>query len=86
MVTPDWEEITGLVHDLFHMDESIDLTVLKERFKGEPLYLDVIDAIIGLSSCEATVREKKCAQHRKTQYMLEDGKLWFVGGGSGTRA
>ena len=85
-VSPDWEEITGLVHDLFLVDESTDLTVWKERFKDKPLYLNVIDAIIGLSSREATVREKKRAQHRKTQYMLEDGKLWFVGGGNSTRA
>ena len=85
-VTPDWEETMGLVHDLYHVAESLDLTVLQERFKDEPLFLDVIDAIIGLSSSNATVREKKRAQHRKTQYMLDEGKLWFVGGGSGTRA
>jgi transposase InsO family protein len=85
-VTPDWEEVTGLVHDLYHVAEPHNLTTLKERFKEEPLYLDVIDAIIGLSSHNATVKEKKRAQHRKSQYMLEDGKLWFVGGGSGTRA
>jgi hypothetical protein len=85
-VTPDWEEITGLIHDLYQVAELPDLTVLKERFKEEPLYLDVIDAILGLSNREATVRKKKCAQHRKTQYMLDDGKLWFIGGGSGTRA
>jgi len=85
-VTPDWEEVMGLVHDLYHIVDLPDLMVLKERFKDEPLYLDVIDAIIGLSSREVTVREKKRAQHRKTQYMIEDGKLWFVGGGNGTRA
>ena len=33
-----------------------------------------------------TVREKKHAQHRKTQYMLNEGKLWFIGGSSGTQA
>ena len=29
-VTPDWEEVTGLVHDLYHIVELPDLTVLKE--------------------------------------------------------
>jgi len=86
MVTPDWEETTGLIHDLYHVAESQNMTTLKERFKEEPLYLDVIDAIISLSSHDATVKEKKCTQHRKSQYMLEDGKLWFIGGGSGTWA
>ena len=85
-VTLDWEETMGLVHDLYHVVESLDLTVLQERFKDEPLFLDVIDAIVGLSSNNVTVQEKKRAQHRKTQYMLDEGKLWFVGGGSGTRA
>jgi len=62
-VMPDWEETTGLVHDLYHVAESLDLTVLQERFKGEPLFLDIIDAIIGLSSNNVTVWEKKRAQH-----------------------
>ena len=85
-VTLDWEEVTGLVHDLYQVAELPDLTVLKERFKDEPLYLNVIDVIIGLSDHKAMIKEKKRAQHRKTQYMLDNGKLWFVGGGSGTRA
>jgi len=58
-VTPDWEEITGLVHDLYLVAEAPDLTVLKERFKNEPLFLNVIDAIIGISSGNTTVWEKK---------------------------
>ena len=49
-VTLDWEEVTGLVHDLYHLVEMPDLTVLKERFKNEPLFLDVVDTILGLSS------------------------------------
>jgi len=85
-VTPDWEEVTGLVHDLYSIMELPDLSVLKKRFEGEPLYLNVIDGIVGLSFRNATVREKKRAEHRKMQYMIEDGKLWFIGGGSGTRA
>ena len=85
-VTPDWEEVTGLIHNLYHIAKLPDLTVLKVRFKGEPLYLNIIDAIIGFLSQETTIRERKHAQHRKTQYMLEEGKLWFNGGGSGTRA
>ena len=59
---------------------------MKKRFEGEPLYLDIIDVIVGLSFCNAMVREKKRAEHRKTQHMIEDGKLWFIGGGSGTQA
>jgi len=82
-VTPYWEEEMGLIHDLYQAAELPDLTVLKERFKDKPLHLDILDAITGFSSWEVTVHEKKCAQHRKTQYMLDDGKLWCVRGGSG---
>jgi len=79
-------QVMGLVHDLYQVEELPDLTVLKERFKDEPLYLNVLDVITGFSSWEVTICEKKHAQHRKTQYMLDDGKLWFIGGGSGTHA
>ena len=85
-VTLAWEEVTGLIHDLYHIAELSDLTVLKERFKSEPLYLDIIDAIISSSCQEMTIRERKRVQHRKTQYTLEEGKLWFIRGSSGTRA
>ena len=62
-VMPDWEEVTGLVHKLYHVAELPDLTVLKEQFKDEPLFLDIIDAILGISSNNATIQEKKRAQH-----------------------
>jgi len=77
-VTPDWEEVMGLVHDLYQVMELPDLTVLKEQFKDEPLYLDVLDTITGFCSREVTLCEKKRAQHRKTQYALNKGKLWFI--------
>lgn len=54
-VTPDWEEVTGLVHDLYHVAETPDLTILKERFKNEPMFLNVVDAILGLSSTNVTI-------------------------------
>ena len=85
-MTPDLEEITGLVHDLCHVLELLDLMVLRSRFKDEPLYLDVLDMIVGLSLRDATVHKKKQAQHRESQYMLEEVKPWFIGGGSGVWA
>jgi hypothetical protein len=32
------------------------------------------------------LRERKRARHRAARYMIEEGKLWYVGGGTGTRA
>ena len=28
------------------------------------------------------IREKKRAQHQASEYMIEDGKLWHMGGGT----
>ena len=78
-VTPDWEEITGLVRDLYLVAETPDLTVLKERFKDEPLFLDVVDAIIGLSSGDTTAWEKKRAQHRKPSIFSRMGNCGLLG-------
>ena len=58
-VTLDWEEVTGLVHDLYHVAGVPELTVLKERFKNKPLFLNVVDAILGLSSTNTTIWERK---------------------------
>ena len=45
----------------------------------------VIEAL-ELINREALVREKKRAQHQASEYMIEEGKLWHVGGGIKARA
>ncbi|KAJ3765042.1 hypothetical protein FB446DRAFT_834202 [Lentinula raphanica] len=45
----------------------------------------VVSAIGGLRS-ESSMRVKARAQHRVKGYMVEDGKLWKVGGNGGARA
>jgi hypothetical protein len=86
-VNPDWEERAGLVFDIHQVEvqPSIDVSALKTRFKDEPLYLNVIDALEGLAS-NASIHEKARARHRASQFMIEHGKLWFVGGGTKARA
>jgi hypothetical protein len=47
-VNPDWEEHTGLVHDIFRVTptDGTDLTnVLETHFTMEPLFLQVVLAI-----------------------------------------
>ncbi|KAF7330052.1 Retrotransposon-like family member [Mycena kentingensis (nom. inval.)] len=58
---------------------------LRERFRSEPLYLEVIDALAELDF-GAEERERKRARHRASQYFIEGGKLWRLGGVSGGRA
>ena len=49
-----------------------------------PLFWDVIDALEGIQS-GIGLRERKRARHHAKRYMIEDGKLWFVGGGTCAR-
>lgn len=56
-----------------------------ERFANEPVFLEVIKAITQMRS-NAPLRERKKARHQASQYMVEDGKLWRLRGGTTVRA
>jgi transposase InsO family protein len=94
-VSPDWEARSGIVNDLFtvSIEEATYLVMpvpegtaaLRERFKEELMYLQVIDALTELDF-GADERERKRARHRASQYFIEEGKLWRLGGGAGVRA
>ena len=86
-VSEDWEANTGLTHDIFHTSttETPEIAKLRERFKDEPIFAEVIDAILGLDQ-DTNLRAKKHARHRASEYMIEDGKLWRIAGGHHTRA
>ncbi|KZP25679.1 hypothetical protein FIBSPDRAFT_661845, partial [Athelia psychrophila] len=92
-VNPDWEETTGLTHDMFAAtDEEAEheggwmySTKLRERFAEEPIFLQVIDALWNLDKGK-TVREKRRARHRALGYWIEGDKLWRLGDGRSTRA
>jgi len=81
-VNPDPEAITGLVNDIFTLDK-LDHTyqILRERFTNEPLYLEVIDAILNVDT-KTSVRDRNRARHRASQYMIDNGKLWRLHGGT----
>ena len=84
-VNPDWERQAGLAYDVYCITPSPENAILRERFKAEPLFLDVIDALEGVRKSK-NLREQKRAQHRALHYMIEDNKLWHVAGGTRTRA
>jgi hypothetical protein len=86
-VSEDWEANVGLTHDIFQLsnDETTEIANLRERFKDEPIFAEVIDAILGMDQ-HTGLRQKKRARHRASEYMIENGKLWRVAGGHGTRA
>ena len=86
-VSEDWEADTGLTHDIFHlsMAQTPEMAKLRERFKDEPIFAEVIDAILEMDQ-DTNLRTKKHARHRASEYMIENGKLWHVPGGHHTRA
>jgi len=48
MVSPNIDEVTSIVHDLFHMEVSPEATALKEHFSNEPMFLEVINTLLEL--------------------------------------
>jgi hypothetical protein len=83
-VNPDWEAATGLTHDIFQVSTSEQENLLRERFKDEPIFLEVVEAILELDQGKSIQNCKK-ARHRASQYLIEDGKLWRVSGGTKVR-
>jgi transposase InsO family protein len=86
-VSEDWEVTAGLTHDLFHVAgaTSEEMSTLRERFRDVPMLLEVIDALLELDQ-GTSLRKRKRARHRASEYMISDGKLWRVAGGHRTRA
>jgi transposase InsO family protein len=91
-VSPDWETREGITNDVFGVDPTPTMVQiqprqaeLRRRFEGEPLYLQVIDALEEIDG-PWTLRSRIRAKHRASQYMIDDGKLWFIAGGTGVRA
>ena len=81
-VNPDWEERTGLVHDIFRVtptDGTDSTDALETHFTMEPLFLQVVLAIRDKDHALA-LRDCKWAQHCASKYQIDDGKLWLVGG------
>src|ERR1700678_1349937 len=84
-VNPDWEEGEGLVFGINQVSVTPDITALHEQFKDEALLQQVVDTLQGINRVLG-VRETKRARHRASNYMIDDNKLWFLGGGTPTRA
>ena len=87
MVSEDWESNIGITHNIFHTTDATtpEIAKLRERFKNEPIFAEVINAMLELDQ-GVSLRQRKRARHRASEYMIEGGKLWRVAGGHGTRA
>ena len=86
-VSEDLETTAGLTHDIFYTTDPMapEVAQLRDRFKDEPIFLEVINALLNLDHGK-NVRLHKRARHRATEYMIEGDKLWRIAGGHQTRA
>ena len=86
-VSEDWETAAGLTHDIFYTTDPAtpEVAQLRNRFKDEPIFLEVIDALLNLDHGKS-VRLRKRARHRASEYLMEDNKLWKIAGGHHNRA
>ena len=86
-VIPDWEDARGLEYDLFSVADASSDTHhnLRKRFKDELIFVEVVDALLGLNK-DSSTNDRKRAAHRAEGYFVKDGKLWRVGGATPTRA
>ena len=81
-VSPDLDDTTGVVHDMLQIKISDEHAALRNRFNGEPVFSQVIDAFLKMDH-GTRICEWMHAQHCALNYPIADGKLWFVGGGTG---
>jgi hypothetical protein len=87
-VSEDWEANSGLVNDILFNNSVIEpqlTTKLQEWFINEPVFWEVVKSIAQLGST-GSLRDWKCARYRASQYMIEEGKLWHLWGGTAVRA
>ena len=87
LVSEDWETSAGLTHDVFYITDpsTPEVIQLRDRFKDEPVFLEVIEALLDLDHGKS-IRVRKRARHRASEYMIDSGKLWKVTGGHHNRA
>lgn len=85
-VSEDWEARIGLVNDIMNVTTvNAAAEALCARFEKEPVFKEVIEALCNLDQ-STEIREKRRARHRAEQYIIEDGRLWKLRGGTPTRA
>lgn len=60
-------------------------STLRTRFKHEQVFVEVVDALLGISE-STPEKDRKKAAHKAEGYFIEDDKLWKLGGFTPSRA
>ncbi|KAG9123419.1 hypothetical protein FRC07_014963 [Ceratobasidium sp. 392] len=84
-VDPGWEAQKGLVNDMYLLLDDDSTAKLLDRFKEDEFFSDILmhllfEANDDSPSDKETERDRKRRAHRAEGYMVENGKLWLVGG------
>jgi hypothetical protein len=58
---------------------------LWERFASEPMFTQIIGVLLELDH-GTRLRDQKRVQHNVVNYQIQEGKLWFIGGGTKIQA
>ncbi|KIJ35102.1 hypothetical protein M422DRAFT_80194, partial [Sphaerobolus stellatus SS14] len=74
-VQPEWEGKKGLVNNVFGIEDDGELIALRERFREDPWFLEIVDYLVG-NTKSLSVRERRRLHHKAAGFWLEDGKLW----------
>jgi hypothetical protein len=87
-VSEDWEANLGLTNDILLTESTAQqkpVRPLQEWFTNKPVFLEVVESILGMNEMKP-LRDRKRAMHWVSQYLIEDGKLWRLRGGTMVRA
>jgi hypothetical protein len=71
----------GVKHDLFMVEVPDEHVALWECFASKPMFMQIINALLELDH-GTCLRDQKHAQHNAVNYQIQEGKLWFIGGGT----
>ena len=83
-VCEDWEVAAGPVNDVLTVAPDSDMQALKECFKDEPVFKEVLKAMLAINS-DYSIRNRRRARHWASQYLVKEGKLWCLKGRTAVR-
>ena len=72
----------GLENDILHVTTDDTSSSLHEQFCNEPLFLGVINSILAIKDKSTMLHDQKHANYWASQYLIEEGKLWRLKGGT----
>ncbi|CEL53469.1 Retrovirus-related Pol polyprotein from transposon opus OS=Drosophila melanogaster GN=pol PE=4 SV=1 [Rhizoctonia solani AG-1 IB] len=83
-VDPGWESIHDLVNDLYLLTSDTDTKELLNRYGDDDYFRDIVLHLLYEAGAEPKneeeARDWKQRAHRAEGYLVENGKLWLIGG------